>query len=200
VSVRRLLEFGSGESTRAFSALLPEVSITSVDQDAEHAAQFDRSRGEGTNVDLHIMPLVDRDVLGLRCRTFDFEPRGAFDVVLVDGPIGSTPNGRLGSMLLGYQALRPGGLLFLDDGARPDELRAVADFVERTGASFRFLPVGHGLFVFMRGEGELPPLSRSLRTRHLASFALRCGLRWWTSLPRRLARSLRVARKARGTV
>jgi len=165
----RILEFGSGESTRAFSCLFPHAQIESYDHDPRWMVQF--QHGEGNNVRVCVDQLRRRVIDGLLCETYAGTPApAAFDVVLVDGPPGTTPNGRLGALLLGYRALRVGGLMFLDDARRPSELRTIADFVERTRTDLTFIQAGHGVAMFRKKEEGIGPTPKSLVLQTAASF------------------------------
>lgn len=150
VAPTRILEFGSGASTRAFATSFPEASIVSVDHDGTWVPQLD-DLPRRERIDLRVVPLKHRVIHGVATLTYDFTPVGLFDLALVDGPPRRLGNGRLGALLLAYDALRPGGLVVLDDAYRPSELRALARLAEMTGERPRFLDVGHGLALFRRG-------------------------------------------------
>ena len=152
----RILEFGSGASTRAFATSFPEAAIVSVDHDGTWVPQLD-DLPRRERIDLNVVALKHRVIHGVATLTYDFTPQGLFDVALVDGPPRRLGNGRLGALLLAYDALRPGGLVVLDDAYRPSELRALARLAEMTGERPRFLDVGHGLAIFRRGA---PPKVR----------------------------------------
>jgi len=81
-----------------------------------------------------VVPLAHRVLAGSPTYTYAAHPEGAFDVALVDGPPRRLGNGRLGALLLAYEALRVGGLAFLDDAHRPSELRVLPAFADLTGS------------------------------------------------------------------
>lgn len=146
----RILEFGSGASTRGFATLYPSASIVSVDHDGTWVPEL-ADLPQKERVDLRVVPLRHRVIAGVPTFTYDFDPKGSFDVALVDGPPRRLGNGRLGAMLLAYAALKPGGIVILDDAYRPSELRTLARLAEMTGGRPRFIDVGHGLAIFTRG-------------------------------------------------
>jgi predicted O-methyltransferase YrrM len=178
---RRLLEFGSGASTVAFAHRYPGLEIVSIENSPEYAPQV--MPEHSGRVTLEFASLRLQVVDGVLCRTYDIEVAGLFDAVLVDGPRGWLPNGRLGSMLKGWHALREGGLLFLDDARRENELRWAADFRSLTGAVPRFLDAGHGIFAFTKdrtevGRAGLAPTVRCLKQEADSKFAsLRTSIR-----------------------
>jgi predicted O-methyltransferase YrrM len=151
----RILEFGSGASTRAFASLYPEASIVSVDHDGTYVPALS-DLANPSRVDLRVVALRHRVICGVPTFTYDFNPEGSFDVALVDGPPRRLGNGRLGALLLAYSALKPGGIVILDDAYRPSELRALARLGDMTGGRPRFVDVGHGLAVFARGDEPHP--------------------------------------------
>jgi predicted O-methyltransferase YrrM len=171
ISPSRILEFGSGASTRAFATSFPDAAVVSVDHDGTWLPQLD-DLPRPERVDLHVVSLKLRTIHGVPSVTYDFRPTGAFDIALVDGPPRRLGSGRLGAMLLAYDALRPGGFVFLDDAYRPSELRAIARLAEMTGERPRFLDVGHGLALFRRGaQPRVRPavaLGAGLETLHRA--------------------------------
>jgi predicted O-methyltransferase YrrM len=146
---QRILEFGSGASTRAFADRFPSADIVAVDHDARFLpALADLPAPE--RVKVVVTGLRWRVLAGIATWTYDWDPEGVFDIALVDGPPRSLGNGRLGALILAYAALRPGGLVFLDDATRSSELRCLAALTDLTGARPRFLEAGHGLAVVER--------------------------------------------------
>jgi predicted O-methyltransferase YrrM len=145
----RILEFGSGASTRAFATTFQNAAIVSVDHDGRWVPELD-DLPKREHVDLRVVGLKHRVICGVPTLTYDFDPHGTFDLALVDGPPRKLGNGRLGALLLAYAALNPGCFVVLDDACRPSELRALARLAEMTGSRPRFIAAGHGLAIVTR--------------------------------------------------
>lgn len=147
----RILEFGSGASTRGFASTWPDAEIVAVDHDAAYLPTL-TDLPASARIRLTVVELKHRVVCGVPTLTYDFNPDGTgFDLALVDGPPRRLGNGRLGALLLAYNALRPGGVVFLDDAYRASELKALSRLSEMTGVRPRFIDVGHGLAMLVRG-------------------------------------------------
>jgi predicted O-methyltransferase YrrM len=82
--------------------------------------------------------------------------QGPFELVLVDGPPGVRPwsPGRRGALFELFDALAPGGLLLLDDGARASERAAVAAWQRAFGdrITTEYVPLQKGLWVVRKAE------------------------------------------------
>ncbi len=144
IKPRRVLEFGSGVSTRtiagAAAALDHPVSITSIDHDpvfgGEAAAALDGVPSSVT-VEFVTVPLVARAVADEPLPAYlperiDELPGGPADLVLIDGPPEAL--GGRGGVL--YQALErsgPGTVIVVDDAARSSERRAIRRWHEVVG-------------------------------------------------------------------
>ncbi len=152
---RRIIEFGSGVSTRALAAVLPAGSVVrSFDHVAIYADRTRRAIGAQAG-DLEVLhrPIGLRHFHGkvlpfYRLRTRDCDAVRDADLVIVDGPPGSW--GREAALYAAFPLMRPGALLLLDDAGRPRE-RAAAEAWRRyfgDAIEMHLLPdLGKGMLV-----------------------------------------------------
>ena len=118
---RNLLELGSGESTKFFSALVDSGKLSSFHSIEHLEAWVEHVRRECKSVTLHHCPLID----GWYDLT-QFNVKSTFDALLVDGPPGMlTPDGmtRLPAIAKLKPWLSPNAIIFLDDMNRIGERR-----------------------------------------------------------------------------
>jgi hypothetical protein len=141
--LERILELGSGASTRALAVDFPLAEIVSYDHDSRFIPNLDDLPAHQTRVE--VAPLVYRTVNGIPARTYSCTPEGAFQAAVVDGPPSWSANGRLGALLLAYNAVVDGGVLFLDDAKRAPELTALAVLRSMSDCDVSVIDVGHGL-------------------------------------------------------
>jgi predicted O-methyltransferase YrrM len=131
---RRVLEFGAGATTRLLASYArenPEVEIVTVE---ENAAWADRMRPDVANHRMTLSPLVvnrsdrygdyywydlDIDRLG-----------GAFDFVIVDGPVGTPFYSRVGFVDRSRRLLAREWVVLWDDVHRSGDLESFAAFVD----------------------------------------------------------------------
>ncbi|MFB9659176.1 O-methyltransferase [Glycomyces mayteni] len=159
----RVLECGSGSSTVLFAYALRAlgtgraVALEHEPRFAEITRGMLRERGLEEWAEVVDAPLVDVALAGESWRWYDPQavPAGEFDLLVVDGPPGSTgPQARYPAVPVLYEHLAPGALVVLDDAFRPEE-RATA---ERWAAEFDGLEperIGHerGTIVLRKPTG-----------------------------------------------
>ncbi len=162
--VKSLLEFGGGASTIRFALELPELRIVTAEHDSKFfaiTARYIDAYSLHTQVYLLCCPL-SRVWIDYRSFTTYEPPTLAkqFDAILVDGPPGSTMRGREACLYYGYDRLKVGGLVLLDDMERRNEETVMRNWLLAYPDSFESMicPLGHGVAVLMK-------------TRHLAGRA-----------------------------
>lgn len=159
-----VIEFGSGQSTIILASALRNKKggrLISVEHDPEYSKAVMRqlhSLGLEDWVEFRILPLADiTSGKGIEIRqTYRMEdlPAVAVDVALIDGP--PARNGeltRLPPLEWCLENLKPGGVIYLDDSARPQERKALAIIAKQDpGLKIRDLPAEKGLSIIQRGE------------------------------------------------
>ncbi|MEU5875436.1 class I SAM-dependent methyltransferase [Glycomyces sp. NPDC047369] len=159
----RVLECGSGSSTVLFAYALRAigsgraVALEHEPRFAEATRGMLRERGLEDWAEVVDAPLTEVPLAGETWRWYDPQavPAGEFDLLVVDGPPGSTgPQARYPAVPVLYDRLASGALVVLDDAFRPEE-RATA---ERWAAEFDgFEPerIGHerGTIVLRKPTG-----------------------------------------------
>jgi predicted O-methyltransferase YrrM len=123
-----VVEFGSGQSTIAISKLLTSKTgrLISVEHDAKYSFRFQdllQAYNLEKPVTTIIAPLALNSV-GDTTYSMELLPEVSPDVVLVDGPPGKGRS-RLTPLLWAYSALKPRGVILLDDYNREDEKECV---------------------------------------------------------------------------
>jgi predicted O-methyltransferase YrrM len=138
---RRVVELGAGATTMALAAALrrwaPEAILHSFDQNSEFLAATKVWLGQyGLASDFSHAPLVRR--AGYPGLWYDLPPiDGPIDLLVIDGPPWSIhPFGR-GTAEVLFDRVRIGGMVLLDDAARPGE-RIVARRWKRRFPNFSF--------------------------------------------------------------
>lgn len=130
IDARVIVEFGSGASTVCLSRDLPGARIVSIDDDARF---FQRTRDhlpEGAQVELSHRPLAWQRHGGARYLSYAEGPMpDQVCAVIIDGPPHWTRRGREACLYQVAPWLREGGLVFLDDYARPAEQRMVQNWL-----------------------------------------------------------------------
>ena len=162
---RSLVEFGSGASTARWILEFPEMSITSIEHDAEflnHTRQKLHPLAWGATLDLQYRALTWKIIGGRPFLTYETPSLpGEIGIVLVDGPPGRTQRGREACLYYCYDALAIGGTLVLDDADRPNERQIVRNWMATYGESFTYdhFDADHGLAVLTK-IADLPPRFR----------------------------------------
>ena len=126
--VTRVLEAGVGQTTRLLNAIAAHknVDVISVESDEAWAA---RVRAIVSHPVLHC-PLVKRVVHGFNVPCFDTpDLSGPFDMMLIDGPVGSRRRSRWGALEILDKYLSEEYLVIFDDASRGGELDTIQEFV-----------------------------------------------------------------------
>lgn len=158
---RLVLECGSGSSTVVMARCLRALGrgrIISLEHDPKYArrtADLLRLHGLEDVATVVTAPLTERDTNGQRVRWYgpQYEPllRGPVDVLLVDGPPGSSgPRARYPAVPLLAPHLAPECWIMLDDGDRTDERAAASAWRSELGATLTYLEGGRGGWLLHR--------------------------------------------------
>ncbi len=141
---KRILEFGSGLSTRVLAWACADAGLGAELVSIDHDPHFVRStRGNLSRhrnkcaVSLYHAPLVLRPCLDRLLPMYDLQPglvRATFqaDLVLIDGPPLAL-GGRAGTLFQAMDLVRAGAVILLDDAARQAERQALALWRETFG-------------------------------------------------------------------
>lgn len=176
-----LLELGSGSSTVLFAAALRANGagrVISVEHDAAHARhtkELLEQAGLSDRVELLDAPLVEIEVNGRKFQWYDLGRRletlgEKIDFLFVDGPPGKMQSlSRYPALPILMPHLSPRALVFVDDGAREDEMKMVAMWREADAFAFEsealdFLPHAPTLLT-MAGESRVAELRRAREER-----------------------------------
>lgn len=156
-----VLECGSGSTTVILAYACREIGagqVVALEHDARFAANTRKmldERGLSKWAEVRDAPLTDV-LIGERTWRW-YDPAGLvdgpFDLVLVDGPPGSTgPEARYPAVPMLFDRLTDDALVVLDDARRADE-QAVGDrwAAEFEGFTLEMLPHGHGTLLLRRG-------------------------------------------------
>ena len=135
---RSLVEFGSGASTVRLAAEFPKMLIVSIEHDSAFLEQTRRLLAQAapnTRVDLQHCRLRWRFLGGRPFFTYS-QARlpEQVDLVIIDGPPGSTRRGREACLYVCYERLRIGGVVVLDDLCRQNEQQSYANWLAVDGA------------------------------------------------------------------
>jgi predicted O-methyltransferase YrrM len=156
-----VLECGSGSTTVILAYACRAIGagrVVALEHDARFAAATRKmldERGLAKWAEVRDAPLTDVRIGEKTWRWYDPAglDEGPFDLVLVDGPPGSTgPEARYPAMPMVFDRLTDDALVVLDDAMRADE-QAVGDrwATEFKGFSLEMLPHGHGTLLLRRG-------------------------------------------------
>lgn len=166
-----VVEFGSGVSTLLLSHALERNGsgrVVSLDHEARFAAEtreLIERHGLGHRAEVFHAPLRDVHANEGPCSTFyDPAPLEGIErvgLVLVDGPPrGVHPEVRHLALPLMASKLKPGGMLLLDDAARPGERSVLERWREAfPGFTFEELPLDTGL-AWVRKRGNAGEAAR----------------------------------------
>jgi hypothetical protein len=131
---RAWLELGAGQSTLLIDALAKAGRI-GVALTLEHDAGWAGRIGAQVGHRVHTAPLRRAEVAGAAAETYDFAPERRFDVVLVDGPIGTPTRSRWGALQVLETALADEFVVIFDDAERPGERETIARFLDMRPAA-----------------------------------------------------------------
>jgi hypothetical protein len=128
---RRVLELGCGQTTLLLDALREagvwSGDLVSVEQDV---FWWQEISAEVSTTVVHA-PLVERSIAGRTTQCYDVAglavPPEGFDLVLVDGPVGTPRWSRLGCLSFVPEALARDFVVILDDYERPGEKETAAE-------------------------------------------------------------------------
>jgi hypothetical protein len=122
------LELGAGQSSLLLDALARAGRIgtaLTLEHDADWAARI----GARVGHEVRTAPLRPAEVLGVAAATYDFAPERRYDIVVVDGPIGTPRRSRWGALKLLETALADEFVVLFDDAERPGERETIARFL-----------------------------------------------------------------------
>lgn len=172
---KRIVEFGSGASTRALAnsgdGLDPPAKVVALENDPlfrRRTMQALAEDGSASAADVRLTPLVVRRWFDRNVPVYDLTKpllaeMGTPELVVVDGP--PLPlGGREGSLLQAVHMGQAGTVVLLDDSRRASEQNAVARVVEICGDAVELLQLDHfakGLAVLVMNESmgasAMPP-------------------------------------------
>lgn len=148
LGVRRVFEFGSGQSTRCF--LEAGCTVTAIEDSAEWLAQTlaalpapQREKLHGFQLPLQTVWLGGAPMRSWRLPDAARDALRDADLVLVDSP--ALPPFREHALVIALGTAR-GALTIVDDASIPTVARFCRRLAERNDAPHRFVPVDHGLF------------------------------------------------------
>jgi predicted O-methyltransferase YrrM len=172
---QRIVEFGSGESTRALAraaaVLDPPAKVVALENDPLFRRRTRRALaedGSAKTAEVRLTPVVVRRWFGNNVPVYHLtkpflSATGRPDLVVVDGP--PLPlGGREGSLLQAVHLGQAGTVVVLDDASRPSEEKALKRVVEVCGEGvelFEFDDFPKGLVILMvnemMGASAMPP-------------------------------------------
>lgn len=162
-----VLECGSGSTTVILAYACRTIGagrVVALEHDPKFAAATRKmleERGLTKWAEVRDAPLTEVGVGDATWRWYDPASlvEGPFDLVLVDGPPGSTgPEARYPAVPLLLDRLADDALVVLDDARRADE-RAIGDrwVAEFDGFSLEWLDHDHGTLLLQRGTDDAAP-------------------------------------------
>jgi predicted O-methyltransferase YrrM len=164
-----IMELGGGSSTILFAAALRANGngrLISVEHDEAHAKRTAQLLGQAelsSWVEPVLAPLVERCIGDRAFSWYDLDPllrtfNARIDFLFIDGPPGRIQSlSRYPALPILTPHLAPGALVFVDDGARDDELQMIELWRELRDVAFEsealdFLP--HAPVLLTMGGGE----------------------------------------------
>ncbi len=127
---RDVLELGAGQSTVLLDALAAAGRahrLTTLEHDPAWAAAV----GAKVRHEIVLAPLVRTIVGGIETDCYSTAPEGRFDIVLVDGPVGTLRHARRGALPLLDRVLGAEFVVLFDDAERPGEQQTIEAFLAR---------------------------------------------------------------------
>lgn len=154
---RNILELGSGATTVTLSNLiresLPQSSIhVALDHD-DRFVELTRARlDENAQTVVVLAPLKPFQINGTQWNWYSIENvPDSLDMIVIDGPPFSTQRlARYPALPLLYDRLRPGGIVVLDDAARPDEGEIVRLWLAEFDLACQYVDVERGAVVLTK--------------------------------------------------
>lgn len=140
--VVRVLELGCGQTTILLDGLAKvlakkehggrKLEIVTLESDADWAARI----GGQVKHTVTVAPLVPCEVQGAMVLGYDplKYPKGKFDLVIVDGPVGTERLSRGGMLAMVPQILADEFMVVFDDAERPGERQTVRSFARMMAA------------------------------------------------------------------
>lgn len=122
------LELGAGQSTLLLDALAKAGRIGAA-LTLEHDAGWGGRIGAQVGHEVRTNPLRRAEVQGVTAETYDFTPERRYDVVVVDGPIGTPRRSRWGALQILESTLADEFVVIFDDAERPGERETIARFL-----------------------------------------------------------------------
>jgi hypothetical protein len=122
------LELGAGQSTILIDALVKAGRIGAA-LTLEHDSAWATRIGARVGHDVRAVPLRPAEVQCAAAQAYDFAPERRYDVVLVDGPIGTPRRSRWGALQILESALADEFVVLFDDAERPGERDTLARFL-----------------------------------------------------------------------
>ena len=138
-----VLEAGSGVTTIAAAAALYDRSIAllSLEQDMHWADRGKWAVRRFTNCHILAVPIVEWGTFSwYESEVSNIAPRD-IQLVICDGPPGSTEGGRYGLLPVMRRHLAPGALILLDDAGRRGEQRVLERWSEEFDATYDIVDV-----------------------------------------------------------
>jgi hypothetical protein len=135
---RQWLELGAGQSTLLLDALAKAGRVAgalTLEHDGDWA---DRLQGQVAHAVQHA-PLRDISAFGVVAPAYDARLDQRFDIVVVDGPIGTPEHSRWGALDMLRDRLAEDFVVVFDDAERPGERATIEKFLEfrpATGHAF----------------------------------------------------------------
>jgi len=162
LNIRRVFEFGSGQSTRTF--IQAGCAVTAVEDSAEWLAQTAATltADEHTRFHSFCLPLQAVWLAGAPFRAWRL-PSAALDalraaeLVLIDSP--ALPPFREHALALTIATAR-NAIIVVDDAAIPTVARFCRSLAGRNAAPHDFISIDHGLFVCGPAAGPRVDLNR----------------------------------------
>ncbi len=138
LNVQNVLELGVGQSSlllHAVSQKLSNLSVTSLEHDASWADLI-RQR---VSHEVQHAPLVSSEVHRVSTQVYDHKLATRFDMVVVDGPVGTKRNSRWGALEILDSHLNDEFVVIFDDASRPGEIDTIKEFTARSDVKVAFI-------------------------------------------------------------
>lgn len=140
-SLTRVLELGAGQSTLLLDAVsrMKPLSITTLETDPDWAARI----GSKVSHPVVTCKLTTRKIHGHHSEAIDGYPDGAYDLVLVDGPMGGKPRrSRWASLEVLERQLGDEFVVVFDDAERRGEQDTIKEFLRQRPKARKRLTFG----------------------------------------------------------
>jgi predicted O-methyltransferase YrrM len=132
--VKRVLEIGAGQSTLLLDAIARhtgDLAITTIENNEAWSMRVQKKVAHT----ILTTRLKDETIHGIPAQAFDLSPelKGSFDLILIDGPMGSKRHSRWSALPILDVFLADEFIVVFDDAGRIGEQDTIREFVRSAG-------------------------------------------------------------------